>query len=67
MASPDADSLFTNIPLDKTIDICIDNLYNSDKNPLTFSNMIFITCLRIIFYFMLLSCHLRVSEWIYTL
>ena len=26
MASLDVDSLFTNIPLDETIDICIDNL-----------------------------------------
>ena len=28
MASLDIDSLFTNIPLDETIDICIDSLYN---------------------------------------
>ena len=32
MASLDVDSLFTNIPLDKTIDICIDNLYKDDEN-----------------------------------
>ena len=33
MASPDADSLFTNIPLEETIDICVDNLYNDNENP----------------------------------
>ena len=32
MASLDVDNLFTNIPLDKTIDICIDSLYNNDEN-----------------------------------
>ena len=26
-------SLFTNISLDKTIDICIDNFYNDNENP----------------------------------
>ena len=29
-------SLFTNISLDKTIDICIDNFYNDNENPLTY-------------------------------
>ena len=33
MASLDIDSLFTNIPLDETIDICVDNLCNDKKNP----------------------------------
>ena len=33
MASLDNDSLFTNIPLDETINICIDNLYNGNENP----------------------------------
>ena len=33
MASLDLDSLFTNIPLDETIDICLDNLYNGHENP----------------------------------
>ena len=33
MASLDVDSLLTNIPLDETIDICVDNLYNDNKNP----------------------------------
>ena len=33
MASLDVDSLFTNIPLDETIDICVDNLYNDNENP----------------------------------
>ena len=32
MASLDVDSLFTNIPLDETIDICIDSLYKHDEN-----------------------------------
>ena len=32
MASLDVDSLFTNIPLDKTIDICNDSLYNDKEN-----------------------------------
>ena len=32
MASLDVDSLFTNIPLDKTINICVDNLYNDNEN-----------------------------------
>ena len=33
MASLDVDSLFTNIPLDETIDICVGNLYNDNENP----------------------------------
>ena len=32
MASLDVDSLFSNIPLDETIDICIDSLYKDDEN-----------------------------------
>ena len=32
MASLDVDSLFTNIPLDETIDICIDSLYKDEDN-----------------------------------
>ena len=32
MASLDVDSLFTNIPLDEIIDICIDSLYQDDEN-----------------------------------
>ena len=32
MASLDVDSLFTNILLDETIDICVDNLYNDNEN-----------------------------------
>ena len=32
MASLDVDSLFTNIPLDETINICVDNLYNDNEN-----------------------------------
>ena len=34
MASLDVDSLFTNIPLDETIDICVDNLCNDNENSL---------------------------------
>ena len=33
VTSLDVDSLFTNIPLDETIDICVDNLYNDSENP----------------------------------
>ena len=33
MASLDVDSLFTNIPLEETIDICVDNLYSDNENP----------------------------------
>ena len=32
MASLDVDSLFTNIPLEETIDICIGSLYKDDEN-----------------------------------
>ena len=32
MNSLDADSLFTNIPLDKTIGICLGNFYNDNEN-----------------------------------
>ena len=31
MASLDVDSLFTNIPLEETIDICVDNLYSDNE------------------------------------
>ena len=33
MASLDVDSLFTNIPVEETIDICVDNLYSDNENP----------------------------------
>ena len=32
MVSLDVDSLFTNIPLEETSDICVDNLYNDNEN-----------------------------------
>ena len=32
MASLDVGSLFTNIPLDETINICVDNLYSDNGN-----------------------------------
>ena len=41
MASLDVDSLFTNIPLDKTIDICIDSLYKDDQNTPRISKDVF--------------------------
>ena len=34
MASLDIDSLFSNIPLDETIDISVSNLNNDNENPL---------------------------------
>ena len=33
MDSLDIESLFTKIPLDKTIDISVENLYNDNENP----------------------------------
>ena len=33
MASLNVDSLFTNIPLEEAIDICVDNLYSDNENP----------------------------------
>ena len=33
LACLDVDSLFTKIPLEETIDICVDNLYNDSENP----------------------------------
>ena len=33
MASLDVDSLFTNIPLDETTDICIDSWYKNKDTP----------------------------------
>ena len=33
MASLDVDSLFTNIPLEETSNICVDHLYNDNENP----------------------------------
>ena len=32
MVNLDVDSLFTNIPLDETINICVDNLYSDNQN-----------------------------------
>ena len=45
MASLENDSLFTNISLEETINICLENLYNNNENPLTFQSMIFVICL----------------------
>ena len=33
MCSFDIKSLFTNVPLDETINICVNELYNSNLNP----------------------------------
>ena len=32
MASLDADSLFTNLPLEETINICVNELFKSNNN-----------------------------------
>ena len=42
VASLDVDSLFTNVPPDETIDICVDNLYSDNETPLTSQRMIFV-------------------------
>ena len=48
MARLDVDSLFTNIPLDKTIDICIDSLYKDDVNsPLWRYGVVVITTVQL--------------------
>ena len=47
MASLDVDSLFTNIPLDKAIDICIDFLYNNNENTPKISKDVFCNLLNI--------------------
>ena len=47
MASLDVDSLFANIPLDETIDICVDNLYNDKENPANIPNHHFHNLLHI--------------------
>ena len=48
MARLDVDSLFTNIPLDKTIDICIDSLYKDDVNsPLWCYGVVVITTVQL--------------------
>ena len=47
MVSLDVDSLFTNIPLEETIDICVDNLYNGNENPSNIPKHNFRTLLNI--------------------
>ena len=56
MASVGFDSLFTYIPLDKTINICIDNLYNgSESSPkisdLNIQTWIFLRHKKVVAYF----------------
>ena len=45
MCSLDVDSLFTNIPPDKTIDTCIGGLYNNNESTLKVSKDFFVICL----------------------
>ena len=47
MASLDVDSLFTNIPLDETIDICIDSLYKDDENTTKIPKNVFRNLLKV--------------------
>ncbi len=46
MASFDVKSLFTNIPLAETLDICVNNLYSSSSAPADFSKEVFQSLLR---------------------
>ena len=48
MASLGVDSLFTNIPLDETIDICIDSLYKDDENSPKISKDVFRNLLTVV-------------------
>ena len=41
MSSLDVDSLFTNIPLDEVIDICVDCLYKANGNTPKIPNDVF--------------------------
>ena len=45
MASLDVDSLFTNIPLDETFNICIDSLHKDDEkiHNNVFCNLFYVT------------------------
>ena len=45
MASLDVDSLFTNIPLEETVDICVDSMYSDNENPSNIQSIIFVICL----------------------
>ena len=46
MASLDIDSLFTTIPLEETINICVENMYTvTTRIPLLFKSIIFVICL----------------------
>ena len=47
MTSLDVDALFTNIPLEETIDICVDNLYSDNENPPNIPNYNFRNLLNI--------------------
>ena len=48
MTSLDIDSLFTNILLDETIEICVDKLYNNNENPPNISKHDFHNLLNIV-------------------
>ena len=47
MASLDVDSLFTNIRLDETIDICIDSLHNDNENTTKIPKDVFCNLLNV--------------------
>ena len=47
MASLEVESLLTNIPLEETIDICIENLYNDNQNLANISKHDFCNLLSI--------------------
>ena len=47
MTSLVVDSLFTNIPLDEAIDICIDSLYNNNENNPKISKDVFRNLLKV--------------------
>ena len=47
MTSLDDDSLFTNIPLNEAINICVDNLYNDNENTPIISKHYFCNLLNI--------------------
>ena len=56
MASLDVYSLFTNVPLDETIDICIDSLYNDNEDThkipkYVFHNLLNVATKELIFMF----------------
>ena len=47
MASLDVDSLFTKIPLDEALDICIDSLYKDYDNTPKISKVVILNLLNV--------------------